>query len=111
MRKSLYRKKFLYPFLSKMYKLIDENPQSFIYKKINVGRGKNKVIGFCDFEEIVVDPYHTDCNPVSVTIHESLHWFYPEWKEKRVLREEKRIMQNLSRCQLKRIYRKIYKLL
>ena len=91
-----------------MYKLIDDNPEVFIYDKI---RKKDDMVGWCDGEEIKVDPFNTDCNIVSVTIHEAIHWFYPDWAEKEVLDTESKIMDTMSRTQYKRIYSKIYPLL
>jgi len=94
-----YKKHFLYPFISRVYKLLEEHKDVFVYKRL---RG---AAGLCDIEDeqISVDPFHCDVNTVSVTIHEALHWFYPEWNETKVLAEESKIMHNLSKLQLKRL--------
>jgi len=44
-------------------------------------------------EEIIID-YRKDIIPT--LIHEALHLWYPNWPEKQVVKEEKRIVRNLT---------------
>jgi len=60
-------------------------------------------LGVCDWENIKVDPFNVHTNVVSVTIHEAIHWYYPDWCETKVLEVEKKLMHNMSKLQFKRL--------
>lgn len=92
-----FKKSFVNPFVSRVYGLLRQNPDILLLQKMKA------TLGSCDWQNIRVNAYDTDCNPVSVVLHEALHWFYPKMCESKVLKLEKRIMANLSRIQVKRL--------
>lgn len=93
-----YKKKTVYPFLARMYKLMAEEPDLIILKKL-----PHNTHGICDFDNIYLD-YRRDL--VSTLIHEFIHYMYPDWSETKVLREESRIVNALSVSQVKNILKK-----
>lgn len=88
----------VYPFLSRMYKLMKAEPDIVVLKKLS-----SNIHGLCDFENIYLD-YRKDL--VSTLIHEFLHYMYPNWSETKVLKEESKIVNALSVAQVKNILKK-----
>lgn len=94
-KRKKYKKTNVYPFLSRMYKLFKTNPESFILKKL-----KNQ--GEYDLtEETITIDYRKEI--MATLIHETLHCFHPEWNEHQVIREERKIINSISICQVKNI--------
>ncbi len=93
-----FKKRFHYFFISKVYYLLNNTPEIFMYQRL-----KPALLGECDWENIKVNPFNEQTNVVSVTIHEALHWYYPDWSETKVLEIEKKIMHNMSKIQFKRL--------
>ena len=58
--------------------------------------------GLCLDDEIVIDPRY---DVVPTIVHEILHGLHPDWDEKTVLREEKRVFRGLSPEQVVRLFK------
>lgn len=99
-----YKKTNVYPFLSKMYKIFNTKPDLFTLQKLH------NYQGICDWEEdsIKID-YRKEF--ISTIVHEVLHYIHPNWSESKVLREETKIMNSLSFCQIRRILQRFVQFL
>ena len=99
-----YKKTNVYPFLTRMYKILKTKPDIFVLQKLRNCQGE------CDWTEdtIKVD-YRQEM--LSTIVHEMLHYFHPNWSETHVLREEIKIMNALSLCQVKNILRRFVQFL
>jgi hypothetical protein len=97
--KAKYKKETVYPFLSRMYKLFEKRPDIFELKKL---RG---IYGECVYDE---DKIYIDYRKIFLPtlIHEVLHYFYPDWSETKVLKEESKIVNALSVRQVQNILKR-----
>ena len=89
-----YTKKHLYDITKKLYYLIRHSDGRIQFVKLS-----GRVAGYYykGTGEIEID-YRKDI--ISTLIHESLHKWHPEWKEKDVYRHENRIVNSLSHRQI-----------
>lgn len=75
--------------------LTHELDRGFIYEATLIADDGAHLEGLCNHEN-----QHITINPkvsiVSALLHELIHRRYPSWSERRVRREEKRVMQHLS---------------
>ena len=101
-RKS-YRKTNVYPFLNRVYKLLETKPEMFVLRKM-------RIQGECDYIEdiITIDPRK---EVLSTVCHEILHYLHPAWSERTVIQAEHRIMNNMTIRQLKTFLKKFTNIL
>jgi hypothetical protein len=99
-KRKKYKKTNVYPFLSKMYHILESKPEIFILEKLYDCQGE------CDWTE---DTIKLDYRQqfLSTAVHEVLHYIHPDWCETRVLREEMKIMNSLSICQVRHLIQRI----
>lgn len=99
MKNRQYRKKCVYGFLRKMYKLFHDKPDIFSFHKL---RGYQ---GICDYEE---DSIRLDYRKefISTLVHECVHYIYPDYSETKVIREEKIIMNTITDRQVRNIIKR-----
>jgi calcineurin-like phosphoesterase family protein len=90
------RKKEAYVFIRRLYKVLREQDERVILKKLH-GRD-----GYYDpsTEEIVID-YRKEF--ISTLIHEVLHHLHPPWSESKVIMKEREIMNTITIRQCKNI--------
>ena len=88
-----------YPFLVKTYKILRTKPDIFVLKKLRDCQGD------CDVSENRIRIDYRQAF-ISTLIHEIIHYIYPEWKEYRVLRYEKKLMNAFSVRQVKNILKR-----
>ena len=105
-----FKEKTFDEFFLRVCKLLSGSNGIYIFDKITGYGEKGKLIaGVCDWENIKVDPFLIETNLISVTLHESAHWFFPDWKEKKILNFEKKCMRVISRGQYKKMLKLITK--
>lgn len=85
--------------------LSHEMDRGFIYEATLVTDDGAHLEGMCnhDNQHITINP------PVSIVaalIHELLHRRYPTWSERRVRREERRMLMHLSQAELAKWYQR-----
>ena len=87
-------------FVRKIYRLMDTRPE--IFKVKDLGNG---TAGHCmdDGSEIAVHYKH---DLLSTLIHEVVHYYYPGWSERKVLRTEKYIINNITARQATNILKR-----
>ncbi len=98
----IYSKSQLYTFTTRMYRLFEKKPELFTLKKL---RG---VHGWCikdedRWDEILLD-YRRDL--IAALIHETIHYIYDNWSERRVEEMERNILNQLSLTQIKNIIKR-----
>lgn len=64
-------------------------------------------LGESDVDEIRID-LKRNTNPIRTYLHEQLHLKHPDWKEWRVLREERRVWKRLTHKQIHQIGRRLF---
>ena len=74
----------------------------FILKKMNDRRGDTD-----NYVDMICLDYRNEF--ISTMVHEVLHYIHPKWKEPRVLKQEKKLMNTFSVLQVQRIL-KLYAL-
>ncbi len=94
-----FKKTNVYPFLTRMYKLFKTNPETFVLKKTRMCDGDYDPV-----DDIINIDYRKEF--ISTLIHEVLHYLHPSWCETKVMREEIRIMNALSLCQIKTVLKR-----
>ncbi len=100
--RKIYNRRKVYTFLSNMYKIFNDNPGLFKVQKIRVFQGE------CDeYEDVILLDYRKEF--ISTIIHEVLHYMHPNWSECQVYREETRVMNSLSICQIRHILQRFVK--
>jgi len=98
-----YTKDQLYDITKRLYYLIRNSDERIQFVKLGGG-----VCGYYyrGTDEIEID-YRRDI--ISTLIHESLHKWYPNWSETKVYRHESRIVNLLTRRQIRNIIKAIGK--
>jgi hypothetical protein len=104
MAKKKYRnynnKLLIYRFLNRFYQLCKETPDIFVFKKL-----KN-CEGLCDYvEETLFIDYRKELLPI--IIHETLHYFHPDWCESQILKNERLIINKVTTRQFKKILKMV----
>ena len=103
-KRKKYKRTNVYPFLAKMYHIMETKPDVFELKKLHNCQGE------CDWtEDIIRLDYRKEF--ISTIVHEVLHYIHSSWSETRVLKEEIKIMNSLSICQVKHILQKFVRFL
>lgn len=82
-----------------MIKLMNNHPHLFTIKKLHV------CTGYCgvdsENEDVIAVDYRKELVPTLV--HETLHYFYPNYCETKVYALERKICNNLTNQQIKKI--------
>lgn len=89
--------------LYKIYRLFEERPDMFIFKRMPKYRGLWEPGSDAEHDRILID--HRD-EILATLIHECLHHFYPEWPEKVVYGMEQRVIQHISARQATNLLRR-----
>lgn len=93
-----YSKKQTYHITSKIYKFLKENPDNITISKFKA----RNLEGLYDPDTclITLDPRK---ELLPTLIHELIHHWHDDWDEKRVVKEEHKVVRSLSLSQMKHI--------
>ena len=93
-----------YYLLIRIYSLLKRKKRIFTFKSLRT------LEGWCDNEFICINLKGND-SCISTTLHECLHYLYPNWSEQQVIRKESAIYHQMSIRQTKWLYKLLVKVM